>query len=166
MYVGAAPSLAHKFKTASCIHVGALKNPFLGEVRRLDAERPREGLHGQAVEELGGVDVGVDREIERFPSSSSVNCILMLQCTLPHCAPTSLIRSQSCTMKSRDGVAPRLLHFNLPQPHITITSLAVCLCGTVPEWYRPRLLCPYDWSWSSSLTLPSSVASPPASPQA
>ena len=89
MYVGAAPSLAHKFKTASCIHVGALKNPFLGEVRRLDAERPREGLHGQAVEELGGVDVGVDREIERFPSSSSVNCILMLQCTLPHCAPTA-----------------------------------------------------------------------------
>ena len=29
------------------------------------------------------------REIERFLSSSSVNCILMLQCTLPHCAPTA-----------------------------------------------------------------------------
>jgi len=29
------------------------------------------------------------REIERFLPSSSVNCILMLQCTLPHCAPTA-----------------------------------------------------------------------------
>jgi hypothetical protein len=45
----------------------------------------------------------VSREIERFLSSPSVNCILMLQCTLPHCAPTAYPASPSF---------PSLIHSN------------------------------------------------------
>ena len=35
------------------------------------------------------VTYAMTRETERFLPSSSVSCILMLQCTLPHCAPTA-----------------------------------------------------------------------------
>jgi len=61
-----------------------------------------------------------NREIERFLPSSSVNCILMLQCTLPHCAPTAYPASLPF---------PSLIHSN-PVSSLIDSELKEWRCAT------------------------------------